>query len=58
MDKKFQVTCPDCGSVIQIVLSEAGTISVSFLDSYSDEEKIQIAREIGFELGEKGGANG
>lgn len=58
MDKIFHVTCPDCGSVIQIVLSEADTISVSFLDIYSDEEKMQIAREIGFEFGEKGGTNG
>lgn len=58
MDKIFHVTCPDCGSVIQIVLSEADTNSASFLDSYSDEEKIQIAREIGFEFGEKGGTNG
>lgn len=58
MDKRFEVTCPDCGSIIQIVLSEAGAICVSFLNTYRDEETVQIAREIGYEFGEKGGKDG
>ena len=51
MDRYFEITCPDCGSIMQIVLSEAGTICVSFLNINNDEETVQIAREIGYEIG-------
>lgn len=51
MDRRFEITCPDCGAILQIVLSEAGTICVSFLNINSDEETVQMAREIGYEFG-------
>ncbi|MEG1563304.1 MAG: hypothetical protein RSB38_03290 [Oscillospiraceae bacterium] len=58
MNKTFDITCPECGEKIRIVISEAGVICVGFFNVSDSEETIEIIRDIGYEFGEKGGQNG